>query len=181
MKKKLLVVLIILFICVSGVIIFLNYDKIVNKEYSKSTIKDSIKYLSPDEAEYSWNISADPVKDEVYAYLYEDGTLQITGTGMMKNVIVNTIDWNSVKNEIKTVIIEEGVTNIGNSIFYQTSNLESVEISDTVTTIGANAFQECSKLKEVKISKNVTNIGESAFWGCTSLTEIIIPDKLEII
>ncbi len=67
------------------------------------------------------------------------------------------------------VIIEDGVTNIGNKAFYQGTGITSIRIPDTVTTLGANAFQNCTSLNTIALSENVTNIGTGAFDGCDSL------------
>ena len=74
------------------------------------------------------------------------------------------------------VIIPEGVTSIGNGVFYNRKNLTSVTIPDSVTSIGKNAFRDCKNLTSVTIPDSVTSIGNNAFEGCKSLRSIIIPD-----
>ena len=76
------------------------------------------------------------------------------------------------------VIIPEGVTSIGNGVFYNRKNLTSVTIPDSVTSIGNNAFESCKNLTSVTIGNSVTSIGFYAFSDCTSLTNIIIPDSV---
>lgn len=58
------------------------------------------------------------------------------------------------------------------------SNLTSVIIPDGITQIGASAFEECSGLTSITIPDSVTSIGNSAFYGCSSLTSITIPDSV---
>jgi rubredoxin len=83
--------------------------------------------------------------------------------------------------DVKTLIIEEGVTNIGTYAFYQCSGFTSVTIPNSVTSIGEGAFRECSSLTSVTISNLVTSIGDYAFQGCSSLTSATIPKSVKSI
>lgn len=125
-----------------------------------------------------------------------DGVLTFSGTGELKSMY-GAID----KNQVKSIVIEEGITSIAMWALSQCSNLTSVTIPNTVTSIGDNAFNRCtsltsvtipdsvtsigygvffycSALTSVSIPDSVTNIGESAFMGCSSLTSIAIPDSV---
>jgi hypothetical protein len=77
--------------------------------------------------------------------------------------------------QIKTVVIEEGVTTIGYAAFYKCSHLTSVTIPASVTTIGKGAFSGCSSLTSVTIPASVTTIGKSAFGGCSNLSNVNVP------
>ena len=102
--------------------------------------------------------------------------LIITGTGAMADYIyLNTRPWHNYSENIKTVLIENGVTSIGNNAFYGCSNLTTVTIPSSVTSIGEGAFIGCEKLTTVSIPASVTTIGESAFGYCSNLTSIEIP------
>ena len=103
--------------------------------------------------------------------LYEDGTLTISGTGAMKNY--NAIDNLSPVHEnsnVKKVVIEDGVTSIGESAFYSCKSLTSITIPDSVTSIENYAFANCSNLTSITILKSVTSIGKNAFKDCYNLT-----------
>ena len=76
------------------------------------------------------------------------------------------------------VIIPEGVTSIGDNVFWDCSGLTSITIPDSVTEIGNYAFQNCSGLTSVTIPKSVTNIRAYAFSGCSGLTSITIPKSV---
>ena len=79
---------------------------------------------------------------------------------------------------IENVIIEDGVTSIGNDAFTGCSSLTSVVIPDSVTSIGSTAFSGCSSLESVVIGDSVTSIGSSAFYGCSRLTSVEIGDSV---
>ena len=117
------------------------------------------------------------VEDNLTWKLYEDGTLTISGTGKMKNY--NYSDNQSpvyINSSVKKVVIEDGVTSIGNDAFSNCSGLISITIPNSVTSIGESVFYYCTSLTTITIPDGVTSIGSSAFRDCTSLTTITIPD-----
>ena len=143
------------------------------------------------------------IEDNLTWKLYEDGTLNISGTGAMKNYNYfegNQSPASQKKDSVKKVVIEDGVTSIGNSAFAGCSSLTSITLSnnitnignsafhrcpltsitipDSVTSIGAMAFHSCSNLKSITIPDSVTSIESSVFYNCTSLTSITIPDSV---
>ena len=83
--------------------------------------------------------------------------------------------------QLKTVVIEEGVTTIPANAFYGCSSLTSVTIPASVTTIGQDAFQDCYSLTSVTIPASVTTIGQDAFQDCYSLTSVTIPASVTTI
>ena len=93
---------------------------------------------------------------------YSDGTLIIEGTGDMENY-EEMAPWVEAGYDVKTVIIKDGVTSIGDSAFYGCKNLVSLKVPATVTSVGAFAFYECYSLTELKVSSSLTEIGAYAF------------------
>lgn len=80
--------------------------------------------------------------------------------------------------EITNLVIPEGVTSIGSSLFENCRGLTSVTIPNSVTSIGRYAFDDCSGLTSVTIPNSVTSIGSSAFSGCSGLTSVTIPNSV---
>lgn len=114
---------------------------------------------------------------------YNDETLTIYGEGEMYDY--GDMDGNySLPYKdlvIKKIVIEDGVTHIGNCAFFQLSDLREISISDTVESIGEAAFFECKNLTSVSMSKSVTIIDRGAFYYCEKLAEIAIPDSVRTI
>ena len=77
---------------------------------------------------------------------------------------------------LKTVVISESVTSIGDYAFRNCGSLTSITIPDSVTSIGNEAFFNCSSLTSITIGDSVTSIGSSAFYNCSSLTSVYIND-----
>ena len=119
--------------------------------------------------------------DSVYWTLDNEGTLTISGAGEMYNYD----EWDEEaaspfceNTSIRNVVIQDGVTAIGDSAFWYCTGLTSVTIPNTVTTIGDCAFYGCSKLENATIGNGVTTIGDFAFYGCGKLTSVIIPNSV---
>lgn len=114
----------------------------------------------------------------------DDGTLTISGTGEMasySDVLDNPAKWFDYRKNIERVVIEDGVTNIGEQAFKNCSHITEVDISDSVTDIGKGAFCFCGSLTKVNIPENVTVIHMGTFSGCTGLREIVIPDSVQTV
>ena len=95
-----------------------------------------------------------------------NGVLTIKGTGDMYNYgeKSNPAPWYAQRASIESVNIKIGVTTIGDSAFYDCSNMTSVHIPKGVTTIGQCAFAKCVKLSSVTIPVSLTQIGTKAFY-----------------
>ena len=79
---------------------------------------------------------------------------------------------------LKSLVIPDSVTNIGDYAFSGCRSLKSLVIPDSVTSIGDHAFEDCESLKSLVIPDSVTSIGERAFIGCESLKSLVIPDSV---
>ena len=77
-----------------------------------------------------------------------------------------------------SVIIPDGVTEIGSHAFDGCTNLISVTIPDSVTKIRDYAFRKCKSLTSVTIPDSVTEIECHAFESCSRLKSIIIPNRV---
>lgn len=98
------------------------------------------------------------------------GTLTISGTGPMKAYSEYAqAPWFYYQSSIKNVVIENGVTTIGDYAFYSYTELIDVTIGNSVTTVGTYAFYGCSGLSSVTIPDSVTTIDRYAFSQCSGM------------
>ena len=112
--------------------------------------------------------------------LTSDGVMTISGTGAMANYssFKPKVPWDSYKASITSVVIESGVTRIGEFAFNQCTSLASVTIPTGVTSIGNYAFQNCSTLEEITLPAGVMTLGNSVFQNCSKLSSVTLPDLM---
>ena len=145
-------------------------------------------------------------------YVYDTVTkvLTVSGTGA-------TADYTSsgntrspfytnttIRNNCTSIVVEEGVTEIGSWLFYYMQQVTSVSLPSTLTsihtsgfnnlvkltecelpqgleTIGEQAFNNCKLMPSLTIPSSVTFIGKKAFYGWNALTEVTIPGSVKTI
>ena len=159
---------------------FYNCNNLTDVYYSGTETEwNAISIGARNEPLTTANIHFNSSGEEGEPWRYDEATktLYITGSGPMEDY-VNILNrpWDQYRSEIQSVVIENGVTSIGNSAFRDFTNLTSVSIPDNVTSIGNSAFYGCSKLTSVDIPVSVTSIGHHAFHNCTYLLRATIPD-----
>ncbi len=107
-----------------------------------------------------------------------NGTLTISGKGPMANYsTMCDAPWYDSASSIKKVVIQSGVSSIGDYAFFWCANIKSVTIPSSVTSIGDGAFCWCQSLGEISVPNSVASIGGSAFLG-SGLTSIKLPKSL---
>ena len=109
------------------------------------------------------------------------GVLTISGTGPMYDYYSTNSPFHDKKSNIKSIIIESGVTSIGDFAFGYCTSLTNVTIPDSVTSIGRGAFYYCRSLTSVIIPDSVTSIGERAFAYCNNLINVTVGDSVTVI
>lgn len=91
--------------------------------------------------------------------LDSDGTLSITGTGVIPDYTKGTQPWaayqESETNYIKTLVIGEGITHIGARALQNCKKLESIDIPSTVKSLGRYVFQNCYLLESVDLAPDL--------------------------
>ena len=115
-----------------------------------------------------------------------DTILTISGTGAMTDYTyvsgASTAPWcsNTYRTHLKTLVIGNGVTTIGNYAFYSCAFRGSLTIPNSVTSIGNSAFTNCSGFTgSLTIPNSVTSIGDYAFWSCSGFTgSLTIPNSV---
>ena len=109
-----------------------------------------------------------------------DGTLIISGTGAMYDFNDNDPTWDSVSYRIKHVVINSGVTSVGNYAFSNYGSIESVTLSETVSSIGDYAFSDTNNLRTVNLSEGLTVIKDGAFQE-SAIKSLTIPSGVTTI
>lgn len=117
-----------------------------------------------------------------WTYDESSGVLTISGVGEMENYTTDSSSpWRDHLLTIQKIVIESGVTRIGDYAFKGCSQIDSIEIPNSITTIGQYAFEACTSLVSVNLPTGITNISNYMFMGCSSLTNVNIPNSVQII
>ena len=125
---------------------------------------------------FAFSASSGTCGDDLTWTLDDEGVLTISGTGAMTSWY--TFIYKLVETEIKSVVIESGVTSISEQAFYECTALTSIEIPESVTSIGSYAFYGCTELTSITLPSGLTSISDYTFCGCSSLTSLEIPESV---
>lgn len=90
-------------------------------------------------------------------------------------------DYSSLKGrfeDIKTVIVPDSVTYIGEDAFCDLRSLEHIDLPNSITNISSYMFWNCTSLKSIVIPNSVTKIDDDAFRNCYKLENIVIPNSV---
>ena len=86
--------------------------------------------------------------------------------------------WASAADNVKTLRISDGVTEIPAGAFRNFSKLQYLTIPDSLRYIGDSAFENCASLCWLKLPDGLIGIGESAFAGCGKLSPVYLPESV---
>ena len=126
----------------------------------------------------------------------DDETLTIKGEGMMNdfenptNSNSTLPSWNPYKKYIKHLVIEDGVTYVGDYAFYGYDKLEDINFGNGVTRLGNRVFYNCKGLTQLNLPESMEQIGDKwtnysdyggTFYGCSGLKELTLPAHLKFI
>ena len=125
-------------------------------------------------ANLTWTISSDNV-------------LTISGSGEMADYTQaqstynrNNAPWRNQCKSIREVVIQSGVTSIGNFAFFDCTGIERVTLPNTLRRISRDAFASCSALTTISIPQSVVEIQEEAFVS-TGLKQVTLPNGINAV
>ena len=118
--------------------------------------------------------------------LYDDYTLRIYGNGAMRNFELwgddephpTSVPWVKEREKIGAIVIDNGVTHIGDNSFFSCSSLTKVTIPNSVTSIGEETFRACTSLTKITIPNSVKSIGDYVFSDCSTLADVTISNSI---
>lgn len=113
--------------------------------------------------------------------LYTNGLLRISGSGATDDQNETSV-WakNGMANNITKIIVDDGITKIGDHFFGGLSNVTSALIAQTVSEIGTYAFADCSKLSGIALPPVLTKINSGTFSG-TGIAALSVPVSVSAI
>jgi hypothetical protein len=100
------------------------------------------------------------------------GVLTISGAGEMTPSTGNTYGYTACKADITSVVMQQGVTSVGDGAFSGFPALTSVTAAASVKSVGILAFAGCSKLRDVHFQGTGITVNANGFSHCTGLTAL---------
>ncbi len=98
--------------------------------------------------------------------LTKAGVLTLSGTGATYNYHSSKFpEWNDYKDYIKEIVVEEGITSLGNQIFRSCMAVEKVTLPDSLIAMGNYAFGGCVSLEEFTFPANIERISGNLLSG----------------
>ncbi|MBR3403148.1 MAG: leucine-rich repeat protein [Parasporobacterium sp.] len=151
------------------------YQCPLNKIYYEGTEDDwaLIDIHNDNESIYNATIYYNSYDPDIIWTIY-DNVLTFSGEGAIDDYDENQPPWTD--SNVTTIIIEEGITGIGNCALMWMTGAVSVELPASLERIGKMAFYGCTSLESIEIPASVTEIGDGVFTYCTSLTSITVAE-----
>ena len=134
-------------------------------------------------------VAAGQCGEDVYYIRYADGHVLLQGSG-------TTYDYSDESTpksvfydmpEIKSVVVQEGITKLGNALFYRCQNMQTISLPTTLTELGYRTFaqgsgeyQSCGGLTKLTLPSGMQKLGGNALRQ-TNITELIIPARVSVI
>ncbi|MBR1765313.1 MAG: leucine-rich repeat protein [Ruminococcus sp.] len=113
-------------------------------------------------------------------YSLYKGTLTISGSGETANYSDSEAPFSN-KGGIEKVVIDEGVTRLGQYLFYNCKSIKEVQLPESLEEIDVCSFGHCTALESIEIPTGVTRIDNRAFYNCENLSNVQLDNKLEYI
>ena len=113
-----------------------------------------------------------------WSYDVATQTLTISGTGAMYDYEYDKRPWYEYEDSITTVVVNSGITYLGNNVFNNFENLVNATLPESVTSVGTNVFRYCKKLEALTLPNKLQAIGAYMFYGCRKLNNILIPESV---
>ena len=109
---------------------------------------------------------------DVYYELTDDDTLRLYGSGATPDYPHEAYSSPFYDYSFETVVVEEGITKLGNCLFAECSGFEEISLPQSLLAVGDVTFGACSSLKEITFHAKTKTFGFAEFISCSSLKKI---------
>lgn len=117
--------------------------------------------------------------DVFWSFDQDTACMTISGNGKMDSwEEIDGLPWKHHLKRIRKVVVEDGITFVGDWAFSSCENLTDVVLAGTIEMLGVQCFSACTSLAFVAVPKGVQVIGAKAFRLCTALAEVYLPVTL---
>ena len=180
MKKKIILLLSVVVICMSLTALFTFSTSAETSGYYTYTVSNGEATITDVDTSISGNVTIPailggyPVTSIAsFAFYNCTGLTQVT----IPNSVVSIGDYAFRGcTGLKAITLPESVESIGNYAFSGCTGLKAITIPNSVTSISSYAFYNCAGLTQVTIPKSVVSIGSGAFSGCTGVESVTVAE-----
>ena len=148
------------------------------EETAEETVEETAEAAAEVAAEVAVVVDSGTCGESVTWSLSDDGTMTIGGTGAMNDYLPFRTPWHDLCSQVKTVVVEDGVTSVGDYAFEQCKALTSVTIPDSVTSIGDYAFIHSNTYFDVSQENSTYCSVEGALYN-KQKTTFFYPGRIE--
>lgn len=154
-----------------------NNQTVTTQSNIEQIVEDTSNLETTDISTNNEIIKSGQCGDNLTWSLDKNMTLTISGTGAMYDFEKSSVDipWQQYAENINNIIIEYGITHIGNYAFYDCSNVDGIILPNSVISIGDCIMCNYSDIyKFVVISPSIVEISENAFENITGNGSFVI-------
>ena len=136
--------------------------------------------LSAKQVNAATTVDSGTCGDAVTWTIDSNGTLTISGSGDMENFAIDAAPWKDYRSSIKKLVVNSGVTSIGDFAFCNCTVLTDISLASGITRIGYSALRACP-MTTITLPADLTELGEAVFYQCRNLKSITIPSGVTVI
>ena len=144
---------------------------VLTDEFDNDDIEEVIDVIEEEEDESLTLTETSGTCGDACTYTLSDtGVLTISGNGAIKDFEhTSAAPWYSGSRSITKIVVNNGITSIGDYAFYRCSNVTAITLPKSVTSIGYYAIAYCTGLTKITIPNSVISMDTGAFYECTAL------------
>ena len=158
-----------------------NFFSFSSKTYSQLKNTENLYSDESEEIGGQWEDNNEVYDKIQWKFNPKNGTLTVTGEGkipFMNNHVKPWVKKQINHDQVKTLVIGEGITEVGDCAFCVMTSLQKVYLPKSVTCLNNHAFFNCNSLEEMNFEdSSLTKIGEGALQS-NNFSKIKLPSSL---
>ncbi len=163
---------------------YIGQDILSGTAFAKENTNEGLLYygkylLSADKLGVPENVTVKDGTAYISAYTFMDCRVKTVNLPSSLKIIGDNAFY--LCDELTSVNIPEGVTEISYGAFWGCSTLDEVSLPSTLTIIGGSCFADCVSLKSLDVPESVDELPDGMLAGCKSVTEFEIKDTVAAI
>ena len=129
---------------------------------------------------YVFNVTASGTVNANISWVLDGdtGTLTVAGKGAIPSYRYSHAPWYEYRESVKSIVVGEGITEVGERAFYWSTNCTSVTLPSTLIAVREYGFNNLRALEYITLPNNLKIIEFCAFSECVALKTITLPNSV---